>query len=294
MKSKKITAISEAIPSMDNILKDISKWEKRLFKKEKEASELSIQVEDIKIVLNLFLNEYNARVGILYVELDKLKLRIKEYQYRINFARKKGLTLEDLNTIEDEVGETFSKERQKVDDLGRETYGSSEEHKAHLKEEEKRHLDPEFEKELKKMYRKLALKYHPDLAKDESQKKKFHLIMSKINEAYKNRDLETLNKYMQQAEREEKIAKETPQEKLARLKEEYKIVLNIIAKLKAELNDLKSSETYLLKEKVERTKMEGKDSLEELATSIKEEIAEHEKMLEELITQYKNIGSNLR
>jgi DNA-binding ferritin-like protein len=118
--------------------------------------------------------------------------------------------------------------------------------------------------------------------------------MSKINEAYKNKDLETLNKYTQQAEREEKIAKETPQEKLARLKEEYKIVLNIISKLKAELNDLKSSETYLLKEKVERAKMEGKDSLEELATSIKEEIAEHEKMLEELITQYKNIGGNLR
>jgi hypothetical protein len=294
MKSKKITAISEAAPLMDNILKDISKWEKRLFKKEKEASELSIQVEDIKIALDLFLNEYNARVGILYVELDKLKLRIKEYQYRINTAKKKGLTLEDLNTIEDEVGETFSKERQKVDDLGRETYGSSEEHKAHVKEEEERHLGPEFEKELKKMYRKLALKYHPDLARDESQKKKFHLIMSKINEAYKNKGLETLNKYMQQAEREEKIAKETPQEKLARLKEEYKIVLNIIAKLKAELNDLKSSETYLLKEKVERAKMEGKDSLEELATSIKEEIAEHEKMLEELITQYKNIGGNLR
>jgi hypothetical protein len=294
MKSKKFPAISETVPSMDNILKDISKGEKRLFKKEKEASELSIQVEDIKIVLNLFLNEYNARVGILYVELDKLKLRIKEYKYRINTAKKKGLTLEDLNTIEDEVGETFSKERQKVDDLGRETYGSSEEHKAHLKKEEERHLDPEFEKKLKKMYRQLALKYHPDLAKDESQKKKFHLIMSKINEAYKNKDLETLNKYTQQAEREEKIAKETPQEKLARLKEEYKIVLNIISKLKAELNDLKSSETYLLKEKVERAKMEGKDSLEELATSIKEEIAEHEKMLEELITQYKNIGGNLR
>jgi hypothetical protein len=289
MRTKKKTSISRVAPSMDNILKDISKWEKRLFKKEKEDSELSIQVEDIKIALNLFLNEYNARVGLLYVRLDKVKLRIKEYEYRINATQNKGLSLEDLNAIEDEVGKRFSKQREKINDLERETYGSSEEHKIHLKEEEGQQRNIEFEKELKTMYRKLALKYHPDLAKDEIQKKDFHLIMSRINTAYKNNDLETLRKDMQQVEREEKIAKETPEEKLSRLKEEYEIVTNIVAKLKAELNDFKSNETYIFKEKVESAKIEGRDLLEELANSIKEEITENEKTLEELLAQYKNV-----
>ena len=97
---------------------------------------------------------------------------------------------------------------------------------------------------------------------------------------------------MRQAEREEKIAKETPEEKLARLKEDYEIMLGIIAKLRAELADSESSETYKLREKVNQAKKEGRDSLQELATSIQKEIDENQVLLDKLVSQYKEtIGS---
>jgi hypothetical protein len=92
-------------------------WEERLSEKEREASELSLQIQDIKITLNMFLCEYYAKVGIFYVELDKLKLRIKEYQYRIAVAKGKKLNTEDLEGIETKVDETFSQKRYKVDNL---------------------------------------------------------------------------------------------------------------------------------------------------------------------------------
>ncbi|PIV63765.1 MAG: hypothetical protein COS11_05715 [bacterium (Candidatus Ratteibacteria) CG01_land_8_20_14_3_00_40_19] len=117
--------------------------------------------------------------------------------------------------------------------------------------------------------------------------------MAAINEAYKNKDLETLKKYMKQAEREEKIAKETLEEKLTRLKEDYKIILGIIAKLRAELEDLKANETYKLKEKDDKAKKEGRDLLQELATSIKAEISENQMRLDELVAQYKKIIGSL-
>ena len=71
---------------------------------------------------------------------------------------------------------------------------------------------------------------------------------------------------MKQVEREGKIAKETPKEKLARLKEklarlkeDYERLLGIIAKLQAGLKELKADEMYKLKEKVDKEKKDGKD-----------------------------------
>ena len=94
---------------------------------------------------------------------------------------------------------------------------------------------------------------------------------------------------MKQAEREERIAKETPEEKLSRLKKDYKIIFGIISKMRRELEDLKASETYKLKEKVDQAKKKGRDLLQELAANIKLEISENQIVLDKLITQYKKI-----
>lgn len=284
---------SEIVPITSDVQKEISDWEAHVSEKEKELSELSIQIQDIKITLNVFLGEYNSRVGLLYVKLDKLKLKIKEYQRRIEIAQGKSVSQEDLKAIEDEVDEKFSQERHKVDGLEGEAFESSEEYRKHLEEEKREPLDDKVQQECKTLYRKLARRFHPDMAKDNKQRKEFHKIFIAINEAYKNGDLETLKKYMRQAEREEKITKETPKEKLDRLKEDHKIFLGIIAKLRAELEDLKASETYKLKEKVDQAKKEDRDLLQKLAANIKEEIAENQARIDELVADYRKIIGGL-
>ena len=274
--------------------KEISLWETRLSKKEREVSDLSIQIQNIKIALNIFTGEYYLKVGVLYVKIDKLKLSIKEYQHRIDSIQNKKVSVDDLKTIEKEVDEVFSDERSKIDDLEKETSESSEEYEKYLEEEEnKQFLDCESQKELKTLFRKLALKFHPDRTRDKNQRKEFCKIFAAINEAYRNGDLETLKKYMKQAERREKIAKETPKEKLARLKEEYKIILGIIKKLSIEVEDLKANETYKLKEKVSQAKKEGKDLLQQLAGDIRKEIAENQVRLDNLVTKYRKIIGGL-
>ena len=286
--------MSDIISNISNIENEIALAELRVTEKEKEASELSIQIQDFKIKLNIFLGEYNSRVGLLYVKLDKLKLRIKEYQHRIDLAQGKKLTQETLESIEEEINETFSQERRKVDDLESEAFQSSEEHKKDLEDEDKRQsLDPESQQELRTLYRKLAKKFHPDFAKDDKQRKEYQKRMAEMNEAYKVGDLETLKKYMRQAEREEKMAKETPKEKLERLKEDYETILGIIAKLREELSALKASETYKLKEKVDQAKKEGRDLLEQLAADIRKDIAENREKLDDLVMNYRKIIEGL-
>jgi hypothetical protein len=289
MEDAKKPTKSEIALSTNQVEQEILAWEARLLEKENEASDLSLEIQDIKIVLKLFLGEYYLRVGTLYVNLDRLKLRIREYERRIDVAKGRKLTQEDLESIETEVGETFSRDRRKVDDLENEASESAAEYDRHLEREAKQPLDEEFQQELKRIYRQLALKFHPDKAKDEKQSRKFEKIFVTIKEAYNDGDLETLKKYMKQVEKEERIAKETPADKLARLKKDHERLLGIIAKLQAELEELKTDETYKLKKKVDQGKKEGKDLLQKLANDIEEEITENEATLDNLIAEYKNL-----
>jgi hypothetical protein len=164
---------AEIVPSTSEIEQEILAWEARLSEKEGVASDLSIQIQDIKIAMNLFLGEYYSRVGIFYVKLDKLKLRIKEYEHRIAVAQGRKLTPENLESIEAQVDETFSQERRKVDDLENEASESAQEYNRYLEKEKRKPFDEEFQKELKRIYRRLALKFHPDKAKDEKEARKF-------------------------------------------------------------------------------------------------------------------------
>jgi len=279
----------EIVSGLNNIQKEISIWETRMSEKEKKVSDLSIQIQNLKIALNLFLGEYNSKVGVLYISLDKIKLRIKEYQSRINLAKGKKLSPDDLNNIEKKVRENFFQERSKIDNLESETSDSSEEYDKNLEKEKGKYLDHKSLEKQKKLYRKLALRFHPDRAKNEKQRKEFEKIFPEINEAYQNGDLDTLKKYMKQLEREEQIAKETPEEKLARLKKDYEVIMGIILKMCREFEDLKASETYKLKEKIDQAKEKGRDLLQELATNIMLEISENQKILGKLVAQYKEI-----
>ena len=288
-KKNKITG-SAIVSDTSDIQKEINIWESRIAKKKDEVSELSIQVQNIKITTNVFLGEYNSRVGLLYVKLDKLKLRAKEYRFRIDLAQGKKISQDDLNSIEKEVNEIFTEKTQKINDLEDEATESSEEfNKFKEKEAKDTTLNTEVQEELKKLYRILAYKFHPDRANDGKRVKEHNRIMAAINEAYKNHDLKTLKKYLRQAEQEDMITKETPEEKLVRLKKDYDIILGIIAKLYMELEDLEASETYKLKDKVDEGKKEGRDLLQELADNIQEEINENQVLVDKLVAEYKKI-----
>lgn len=281
---------SNMIMGKNDIEEEIKYWGKRLAEKEEEAADLSFQVQDLKIKLNLFLGEYNSRVGRFYVDLDRIKLKIKEYQYRIKTVYGKEISEEELKAIEEDLKETFSEQRQRIKNLEEEAAESTNDYRSHIEEEKKKNpIEKKDEEELKKLFRKLAYKYHPDKAKDEQDRQKYQDIMAKINEAYKNGDLGTLRKYMKQAEREEKIAKETVSEKLTRLKGEFKDTLEIITKLREELEDLKVSKTYKLRKKVNTAKKDGRDVLQKLANDLKREIEKNQEILNRLVLQYKKI-----
>ncbi len=57
MAKKNKTSSSEIVPATSNAQKEILIWEARIAEKEDEVSELSIQIQNAKIALHVFLRE---------------------------------------------------------------------------------------------------------------------------------------------------------------------------------------------------------------------------------------------
>lgn len=287
----------QAMPKIEfteeqDLEKEVHFWEENVEEKERQVSDLSVGIQELKIKLSIFEGEYNARVGVLYIKLDKINLSIEEYELRIKLARE-GKLPDVLRDIEDDVRDRFFEKREKISNLEDETSESSQEYKQHLEEEEEARLDEESKQDLKRLYRELAKKYHPDRSTDKKQSEDYHKIMAEINEAYKAKDIEKLRSFAEKVEREEKIAKETLEDKLDRLKHDDEVLSGIIAKLEGELRSLKLGETYKLIEKVQLAKERGDDLLQQLAAKLKSQIAESQVRLDTLIAEYKELAKDL-
>jgi len=134
------------------------------------------KVEELKINLSSIKQEYDIKIGKLYLRLDEIELEILKYK-KIEDALNNNITFKEAEVI---VEEKIKKNRERIF----EQY-----HK--LDEDEKIYKDrkniPEDEKdELKKLWYKLALKHHPDLSHGNEE------IMKKINKAYEDGDIDTL------------------------------------------------------------------------------------------------------
>jgi len=200
--------------------------------------------------------------------------------------KKRALSL--LEDVERKVTHEFAEERRKTEDTEREASGFSEHFRRQQEEEHQSTLGEEGEEELKRLYRKLVQKFHPDLTRDPALREKHSRIMAAVNEAYEKRDLEALHKYLHEAEQEEEIARETAEEKLARLRVYYSQVLSTITGLEWELQEAQQSDTYVLHEKVVKAKEEeGTDLLQEMADKLQAEIRDETQMLNQLLARYK-------
>jgi hypothetical protein len=284
-------AVVRSANPLDEELADL---ERGVADKETKAAILFIRLRDLKTLLATFLGEYNTRVGTLYAALDRIKLSIKEYLFRLDALKRKKKTLSLLEDVEEKASHEFSGERRRTEETEQEASSSSERFRIQQEEEQRTVLDGEGQEELKRLYRTLVQKYHPDLTRDPALREKHSQTMATVNEAYEKRDLEALRRYMHEVEKEEEIARETLQQKIARLRAYYSQLLSTIAGLEWELQEAGQSDTYALREQVATAKeKEGRDLMQEMADKLQAEIREETKMLNNLLGRYKKRVSTM-
>jgi hypothetical protein len=259
-----MTKIIKSNTSLDEPLEK-RELEKAISEKEKALNKLIDEVEQLKIDLTIVKQEYEIKVGRLYLKLDEVDLEILKFK-KIEDLISKGFSFEEAQKV---VEETLKKKREQI----KEEYKKLDEEEKEV--ESRKIISTEEKEELKKLWRKLAHKFHPDKVNGNEE------MMKKINKACAEGDLEILRAIDQNeavADIEVKTI-EALKSKLARLEKS-------INKISQEIEQLKRSEWYILKENIEKAKKKNRDLLKELAEKLLTDIAKKENQLDELKKKY--------
>ncbi len=259
-----MTKITKSNTSLDEPLEK-RELQEAILEKEKLLIELIEEIEHFKIDLSVVKQEYDIKIGRLYLKLDEADLEILKFK-KIEDLINKGFSLEEAQKV---VEDTLKKRREQIE----EEYKKLNEEEKDI--EKRKTISQEEQEELKKLFHKLAHKFHPDLTGGDDS------MMKKINKAYADGDLEALRAIGQGGDIGN-ISIETIEElknKLARLEES-------INKALSEKDQLNRSEWAILKESIEKAKKQKRDILSELAEKVVEDIAKKENQLDELKKKY--------
>lgn len=219
-------------------------------------AEQESELAQFRAQLKTFEGRYLRQVGVLYAELDDLEAQIAELEVRLydsDSARKRA--------------EEARRQAQETHDAA---FGE-----AHEAEE----FDPP--PSLKTLFRDLAKRIHPDFARDEAEQKHFTLLMARANQAYSRGDTETLERLLDDhREIHASLAGESAAAELLRISRQISHAQRDIATLEVERHNLLSGEIAQLHLDAEAAARQHRDLLTELATKLRDQIADANYRLE--------------
>jgi len=258
---KKITKLNT---SLDEPLEK-RELEKTISEREKKLNALIDEIEQLKIDLTVIKQEYDVKVGRLYLKLDEVNLELLKFK-KIEDLISKGFSFEEAQKV---VEETLRKRREQIE----EEYKKLDEEEKDI--ESRKDISEKDKVELKKLWRKLAHKYHPDKANGNEE------MMKKINKAYAEGDLETLRVIDQN-----EVGADIEVKTIEALKNKLVGLEKSINKISKEFEQLKRSEWYILKENIDKAKKQKRDILGELSDKVLTDIAKKENQVSELKKKY--------
>jgi chromosome segregation ATPase len=213
-------------------------------------AERESELAQLRAQLRTFEGRYLRQVGVLYAELDDLEARIAERE----------VELYDSDSARNRAEEA-RRQAQETHDAAFTA--------AHEAEE----FDPP--PSLKTLFREVARRIHPDFARDDAEQKHFTLLMARANQAYSRGDTSTLQRLLDDhLEINAFIDGEGAAAELARITRQIQHAERDIATLEAERHTLLASEIAQLHLEAEAAAREHRDLLTELATNLREQVAD--------------------
>ena len=253
--------------------------------KRQQVAEMTLDLEDLKLEMRHFQKEYNLRVAGTYVELDRVNLSMKEYRLRLRLIREGVCRAE----IEERVVSCFKSERQRLENYERDAM----EHEKESGEDSNRQkLSIRQAKQIRKLYLELAKIYHPDKsAGGEQDYERQKQMMTIINRAYEDQDIDTLKRMSVESVDEIELHNQTFSEKKKQLTQQLSCVMRSVGDLRLEINRIKSGEIYQLKREVSKTREKGVDLIANLVKYIQRRVNANQRKLTDLISIFQQLSA---
>jgi hypothetical protein len=244
--------------------------EEELERKKASLAELEATLADRELELASFLADlvhfekhYLQTVGRRYAILDELRAKIAEVRAR-------------QNPQEQDVGEQARRARAKA----RESAQAIGEGKP--EDSDDTISGSNRSETLRNLFRQAAKLLHPDLTLDGEEKKKRHRLMGEINEAYARGDEERIRAILRDWHASpENVQGDGPGTELVRVIRKIAQVEKRLKAIAAEMEQLRHSELFKLKQQVEEAHKNQREVLKELGLRIDIEIEQARQELQQ-------------
>lgn len=235
---------------------ELNKKRKVLDRLKDRLADREEDMADLRAELEQFEARYTMEVGRLYAELDDIDAQIAEEEYR-------------LYPDDEEMKAKAEEARRRA-----------EESAAKTGEGEGCDLKWQPTAEAKKAYHKLAKLIHPDLAFDNAERERRHGLMAELNNAYSAGDQNLLNKLVEDyRDSPDLVRGDSVGDELVRAIRQIAQIKNRLKELKAEMGRIEVTELYVLRERVNAEKREGRDLLKHMAGRTRSHIMKNERRL---------------
>ena len=222
----------------------------------KQAELAALEVELIQRELDLatlraelvdFENRYLRTVGVLYAELDEIEAQIAEAQ-----ARRRP---------------SDSKAQEQATRARAQAQESSETARAIAEPR------PRPTENLKKLFREAAKCIHPDLATNDTNRERREKLMAAVNLAYENGDEAKLRSILADWESSpDTVEGEGVGAELIRVIRKIAQIQRRLAEINWQIDQLRVSDLYQLRAKVNEAENQGRDPLKEMASQVENQI----------------------
>jgi hypothetical protein len=166
----------------------------RLNKKREYIAILELELFNTRVALHEFMVIYQERISPLEQQVRNLRrklYKILEEQREENEPPPPGFAAENGFDQQENPEEPEIKFDEKENGNGWRKVG---------KHKRKSH-SPKMEEQIRDLFRELARRFHPDLTNDPEEKKWRQEVMTRVNQAYTNRDLKALRALSEQPDR---------------------------------------------------------------------------------------------
>lgn len=237
--------------------------------------------DGLEMTLTNFAVELKNRVGALRVELNRVKRQVAEYRRRIERLRESDLL--DPEQVEREVADEFAElleqERLAEEQAAREGQRID-------VERPRPQLDADTEAEILRLYRELAKRFHPDRARSEKERARRTALMLKINVAYSERDLVTLQAMAREADTGDPSATMLSEEERVQWAHRVITRMNLqISELTEQVALLRKSETF----QMWRSPEDSSESIQQVERRVRDRLNRERDRLDEAIIDYNRI-----
>jgi len=248
--------------------------------RQRRFTELEAEVAELRRALSHFASLCDARVGDLMSELRRVGRLAADYEQRVQRLRF-GYPPDRLGRpLDGDEDDPFATGNDSDAEATRAESSSAEQ----AAERPPVRRDRQTEADAKRLYRDLAKRCHPDYAQSDSERTQREAIMQRVNEAFRDRDLETLQALWRETEASDPTFVDRPlQERLAWAEAEVARWDRQLADLKSEFVTLRRGEVHRLW----RRYQSGEPVLEQLEDDLEARLVAAGRRLDRLVTNYR-------